>query len=61
MRLLREQCRIKKGNSYMKPDLSFAILDRISYQVSDNAAADALQQARRQLFNTLHEQERRRA
>ena len=46
---------------YLKPDLSFAILDQIAYQVSDNEAADALQQARRQLFNTIHEQEYKRA
>lgn len=49
------------AQTYLKPDLSFAILDRIAYQVSDNAAADALQQARRELFTTIHEQEYKRA
>ena len=46
---------------YLKPELSFEILDRIAYGISDNAAADALQQARRALFTTIHEQEYKRA
>ncbi len=45
----------------LKPDLSFEILDKVAYRVSDNAAADALQQARRALFTTIHEQEYKRA
>ena len=49
------------AKTYLKPDLSFEILDRIAYQLSDNAAADALQQARRALFTTIHEQEYKRA
>ena len=49
------------AKTYLKPGLSFAILDRIAYQISDNAAADALQQARRELFTTIHEQEYKRA
>lgn len=46
---------------YLKPDLSFDILDKVAYRISDNAAADALQQARRALFTTIHEQEYKRA
>ena len=49
------------AKTYLKPGLSFAILDRIAYQISDNAAADALQQARRQLFTTIYEQAQKRA
>ena len=44
-----------------KPGLSFAILDDVAYRISDNAAADALQQARRTLFTTIYEQEQKRA
>ena len=44
-----------------KPRLSFDILDKVAYRTSDNAAADALQQARRALFTTIHEQEYKRA
>ena len=40
---------------------SFAILDDVAYRISDNAAADALQQARRTLFTTINEQEQKRA
>jgi len=49
------------AKTYLKPELSFEILDRIAYGISDNAAADALQQARRDLFTTIHEQEYKRA
>jgi len=49
------------AKTYLKPGLSFDILDRIAYDISDNAAADALQQARRDLFTTIHEQEYKRA
>ena len=52
---------ITDAHTYLKPGVSFDILDRIAYQISDNAAADALQQARRQLFTTIHEQEYKRA
>ena len=49
------------AQAYLKPGLSFAILDEVAYRVSDNAAADALQQARRRLFTTIYEQEQKRA
>jgi len=45
----------------LKPGMTFAILDAIAYQMSDNDAADRLQQARRQLFKTIHEQAWKRA
>ena len=52
---------LTNAQAYLKPGLSFAILDEVAYRVSDNATADALQRARRQLFNTIHEQEQKRA
>lgn len=45
----------------LKPGMSFEILDALAYQMSDNEAADRLQQARRRLFNQIHEREWRRA
>ena len=35
---------IPDAKTYLKPGLSFAILDEVAYRISDNAAADALQQ-----------------
>ena len=52
---------IADTKTYLKPGLSFAILDDVAYRISDNAAADALQQARRKLFTTIYEQEQKRA
>ena len=52
---------IPDAKTYLKPGLSFAILDEVAYRISDNAAADALQQARRKLFTTIYEQEQKRA
>ena len=49
------------AQTYLKPNVSFEILDKVAYSISDNAAADALQQARRALFTTIHEQEYKRA
>ena len=52
---------IADAKTYLKPGLSFAILDDVAYRISDNAAADALQQARRKLFTTIYEQKQKRA
>ena len=49
------------AENYLKPGLSFEILDGIAHQHSDNEAADQLQQARQQLFKTIHERDQRRA
>jgi transposase InsO family protein len=46
---------------YLKPGLTFEILDVIAYQQSDNQAAEKLQQARRKLFKSIHEREEKRA
>ena len=44
------------AEAYLKPGLSFAILDTIAYALSDNQAADRLQKARQKLFHTIREQ-----
>jgi transposase InsO family protein len=43
---------------YLKPTLSFAILDKVAYEITDNQSAERLQKARKQLFKTIHEQSR---
>lgn len=47
---------LPQAKHYLKSNLSFEILDAIAYQISDNQAADQLQHARRELFNTIFEQ-----
>jgi len=42
------------AKDYLKPGLSFAILDTLAYQISDNQAADRLQKARQTLFKAIH-------
>ncbi|AWP23988.1 hypothetical protein C4901_12170 [Acidiferrobacter sp. SPIII_3] len=44
------------AEAYLKPGLSFAILDQVAYALSDNQAADRLQKARQKLFHTIREQ-----
>ena len=46
---------------YLKPEVSFAQVDEIAYQISDNEAARQLQQARKRLFQTITEQDSRAA
>ena len=41
------------AKDYLKPGVSFAILDQLAYQISDNQAADRLQKARQTLFKTI--------
>ena len=38
---------LPNAKDYLKPGLSFEILDEVAYQISDNQAADQLQMARR--------------
>jgi len=52
---------LPEAQKYLKPGLTFEILDAIAYKQSDNEAADKLQQARRQLFKSIHERETKRA
>lgn len=43
------------AKDYLKPGVSFVILDTLAHQVSDNQAADRLQKARQDLFKTIHD------
>ncbi len=44
------------AEDYLKPGISFEILDQVASSISDNQAADQLQQARQKLFKTIHGQ-----
>ena len=45
---------LPQAESYLKPGVTFEILDQLAYQISDNQAADQLQKARQRLFKTIH-------
>jgi hypothetical protein len=45
---------LPNAKDYLKPGVSFAILDTVAHQISDNQAADRLQKARQILFKTIH-------
>jgi len=45
---------LPEAADYLKPGMSFEILDARAFQINDNQAADRLQKARRKLFNTIH-------
>jgi hypothetical protein len=47
---------LSNAKDYLKPGISFEILDTLAYQISDNQAADQLQKARRKLLKTIHGQ-----
>jgi len=52
---------LPQAQAALNPDMSFEILDAVAHQISDNEAADRLQQARRTLFNKIHERDWKRA
>lgn len=45
---------LPRAKQYLKPGVSFATLNRIAAETSDNQAADQLQKARQKLFKTIH-------
>ena len=47
---------LPNAQQYLKPTLTFAILDKVAYEITDNQSAERLQKARKQLFNNIHEQ-----
>jgi len=49
------------ADQYLKPGMTFEILEAMAYEMSDNEAADCLQTARQQLFTTIYEQNTKRA
>ena len=46
---------LPRAKQYLKPTVTFEILEATAYQVSDTQAADQLQKARQRLFTTIHE------
>jgi len=47
---------IPEAEKYLKPGMTFEILDKIAHQMSDNQAADKMKAARQKLFNTINGQ-----
>ena len=45
---------LPQAKDYLKPGVSFEILDQAAHEISDNQAADQLQEARQKLFKTIH-------
>ncbi len=41
-------------SGYLKPGLSFEMLDKLVHPISDNQAADQLQKARQKLSKAIH-------
>ena len=50
---------LPQAEDHLKPGVTFEILDTTAHQLSDNQAADLLQQARRHLFTTIHDRTQR--
>lgn len=52
---------LPEAKNYLKPGITFDMLDNIAYQISDNDAADQLQLARHKLFKLIHERKWKKA
>ena len=52
---------LPESEKYLKENVSFKILDDIAKAMTDNEAADYLQQQRKLLFKHIHEGNQRRA
>ena len=48
---------LPQAKQYLKPGITFKQLDDIALAISDNEAAQQLNEARKQLFKTIHEQD----
>ncbi len=48
---------LPKSEKYLKDGVTFEIMDKIAYAITDNESADRLQKARQQLFKTIDERE----
>jgi hypothetical protein len=46
---------------YLKPDITFEILDELAMRISDNASGTQLRTERNKLFNLIFEQDRKQA
>ncbi|MDQ7072390.1 MAG: hypothetical protein Q9N32_00940 [Gammaproteobacteria bacterium] len=47
------------AKNYLKPGVTFEILDKLSMEMSDNEAAEKLQKERRKLFKSTFEQDKK--
>jgi len=50
---------LPEAKQFLKPGMTFKLLDDIALAISDNEAAHQLNEARKQLFKTIHEQDQR--
>ena len=50
---------LPNAHAFLKPDTTFEQLDAIALRISDNQAAKQMNEAKRQLFNTIFEQGRK--
>lgn len=50
---------LPNAHSFLKPDVTFEQLDAIALAISDNQAAQQMNEAKRQLFKTIFEQDRK--
>ena len=48
---------LPKASSFLKPGATFEQLDAIALTISDNEAAKQMNEAKRQLFKTIFEQD----
>jgi transposase InsO family protein len=46
-----------EAKKYLKDGITFEIMDRVAYAITDNQSADQLQKARQSLFQTIDERE----
>jgi hypothetical protein len=45
------------SEKYLKDGVTFEIIDKVAFAMTDNQSAGRLQQARQSLFKTIHERE----
>ncbi|MDQ7072913.1 MAG: hypothetical protein Q9N32_04700 [Gammaproteobacteria bacterium] len=50
---------LPNAKNYLKPGVTFEILDKLSMEMSDNEAAEKLQKERRKLFKSIFEQDKK--
>ncbi len=50
---------LTKAASFLKPGVTFDQLDAIALSISDNEAAKQMNEAKRKLFKTIFEQDRK--
>lgn len=48
---------LSNAQSYLKEGVTFELMDKEAYAITDNQSADQLQQARRLLFKTIDERQ----